>query len=71
MNDLDNNPIQPYIVHLNFHLKLSSQWGTPPYELKKLLEHSLIETTMIYAHLEKRHLDDKMAKFAERMNDVG
>ena len=28
-NELDNRTIQPYIVHLNFHLKLSSQWGTP------------------------------------------
>jgi len=28
-NELDNNTIQRYIVHLNFHLKLSSQWGTP------------------------------------------
>ena len=45
--------------------------GGSIYELKELLGHSLIETTMIYAHLEKRHLDDKMVKFAERMNDVG
>jgi hypothetical protein len=30
-NELDNRTIQPYIVHLNFHLKLSSQWGTPQY----------------------------------------
>jgi hypothetical protein len=28
-NDLDNKTIQQYIVHLTFHLKLSSQWGTP------------------------------------------
>jgi integrase len=41
--------------------------GGSLYELKELLGHSNIDTTMIYAHLEKGHLGNKMERFAERM----